>query len=384
MPDNSYASYENNNGLRRFYSCQLCDWVKSITGKKPNVYIPKTFTWSADSLANYYSIKLSKIAEKQLKRDHHDEEMHFHNGIAGSSSISMFEVFRSEKYATICVYEYYGLSSMYHYFYKYSYYTVEVNNAGAIHLVFNSIFNEEYTNDVLKMLAEGLVEARFGLGKQVEDYQGDFSELKTDHVALVPEGVLFYYAPYEQGSFSEGQINVILPYDSIIDFLNPAILECVGQAYHKDMFAREEYDYDGLDTDSLLQSFFQNNESFEKEISMIGSNVVISAFSEDKKVRLFTIDWGGLYATGTSYVIYRDDEANLIVKKIAEIKPALEGGGVDLSGLYLSVNNTNNGYAVNGIIGFSRAESELCYDTLFVSNDFLESDCFDIYDYHVK
>ena len=62
MPDNSYASYENNNGLRRFYSCQLCDWVESITGKKPNVYIPKTFTWSADSLAHYYSIKLSEIA----------------------------------------------------------------------------------------------------------------------------------------------------------------------------------------------------------------------------------------------------------------------------------------------------------------------------------
>ena len=78
------------------------------------------------------------------------------------------------------------------------------------------------------MLAKGLVEARFGIGKQVVDYHGDFSELKTDQVALIPEGVLFYYAPYEQGSFSEGQINVILPYDSIVDFVNPDILGIVG------------------------------------------------------------------------------------------------------------------------------------------------------------
>lgn len=224
MPDNSYASYENNNGLRRFYSCQLCDWVKSITGKKPNVYIPKTFTWSADSLANYYSIKLSKIAEKQLKSDHHDEAMHFHNGIAGSSSISMFEVFRNEKYATICVYEYYGLSSMYHYFYKYSYYTVEVNNAGAISLGFNRIFKKEFANSVLELLAKGLVDARFGLGKQFEDYNRDFLELKTDQVALLPEGVIFYYAPYEQGCFAEGQINVILPYEQVEQFLESEIL----------------------------------------------------------------------------------------------------------------------------------------------------------------
>ena len=95
---------------------------------------------------------------------------------------------------------------------------------------------------------------------------------------------------------------------------------------------------------------------------------------------MFTIDWGGSYATGTSYIVYRDDDSNLTVKKIAEIKPAVEGG-VDLSALYLSVNNTINGYLVNGVIGFSRAESELYYDTLFVSKDFLESDRFDIDDY---
>ena len=99
---------------------------------------------------------------------------------------------------------------------------------------------------------------------------------------------------------------------------------------------------------------------------------------------MFTIDWGGLYATGTSYIVYRNDESNLKIKKIAEIKPAVEGGGVDLSGLYLSVNNTVNGYSVNGIIGFTRSGSELCYDTLFVSKDFLESDCFEIYDYQIE
>lgn len=151
--------------------------------------------------------------------------------------------------------------------------------------------------------------------------------------------------------------------------------------YNIDMFAKEEYDYDDLDADSLLQSFFQNKESFGKEISKIGSWTVISAFSEDTKVRLFTIDWGGTYATGTSYIIYRGDESNLTVKKIAEIKPAVEGGGVDLSALYLSVNNTTNGYLVNGIIGFNRSEPDLVYDTLFVSKDFLESDCFNIDDY---
>lgn len=229
MPDNSFKSYKNNNGLRRFYSCQLCDWVESTTGKKPNVYIPKTFTWSADSLAHYYSIKLREIAGKQLKRDHQVTDSHYQHGIAGYSSISMFEVFRNEKYATICVYEYYGLSGMYHYYYKYSYYTVDINDGGAVYLGFNRIFKKKSANSVLELLAKGLVEARFGIGKQVEDYHGDFSELKTDQVALVPEGVLFYYAPYEQGSFSEGQINVILPYDSIVDFVNPDILEIVGQ-----------------------------------------------------------------------------------------------------------------------------------------------------------
>lgn len=34
ISDNSHASYRNNNGLRRFYSCQLSNWVESITGKK--------------------------------------------------------------------------------------------------------------------------------------------------------------------------------------------------------------------------------------------------------------------------------------------------------------------------------------------------------------
>ncbi len=230
IPDNSYASYKNNNGLTRFYYCQLSNWVESITGKKTNVYIPKTFTWSADSLTHYFSIKLSEIAGKQLKRDHHVTDSHYQHGIAGHSSISMFEVFRNEKYATICVYENYGLSGMYHYYYKYSYYTVDINDGGAIYLGFNRIFKKESADSVLELLAKGLVEARFGIGKQVEDYHGDFSELKTDQVALVPEGVLFYYAPYEVGSFSEGQINVILPYESIVDFLNPDILNFVKKA----------------------------------------------------------------------------------------------------------------------------------------------------------
>lgn len=203
-------------------------------------------------------------------------------------------------------------------------------------------------------------------------YSGSYNQWNVKTLdGLEKVGVVYFPDPYRKDCFW-------MTPDELAKYC-PTFIKRLE--YNKDMFAREEYDYDGVDTDSLLISFFQNNESFEKEISKIGSWTVISAFSDDKKVRLFTIDWGGSYATGTSYIIYRGDESSLTVKKIAEIKPAVEGGGVDLSGLYLSVNNTDNGYSVNGIIGFNRSESELVYDTLFVSKDFLESDRFDIDDY---
>lgn len=206
-------------------------------------------------------------------------------------------------------------------------------------------------------------------------YSGSYNQWREKNLdGLERVGVVYFPDPYRKDCFW-------MTPDELAKYC-PTFIKRLE--YNKDMFAREEYDYDDLDTDSLLLSFFQNNESFEKEISKIGSWTVISAFSDDKKVRLFTIDWGGLYATGTSYIVYRNDESNLKIKKIAEIKPAVEGGGVDLSGLYLSVNNTVNGYSVNGIIGFTRSGSELCYDTLFVSKDFLESDCFDIYDYQIE
>lgn len=227
IPASSITSYENNNGLRRFYSCQLCDWVESFTGEKSSVCIPKTFTWTSDSLALYYGNQILDIVHPKLEMQHDKDEFHFEGGFDGEVSISMFEVFRNEKYATICVYEHYGLSGMYHYYYKYSYYTVDVNDSEVVYLHFKSIFKEDSTNDVLQKLAHGLVEARFGLGKQVEDYCGDYSELITDHVALVSNGVLFYYAPYEEGCFSEGQINVILPYDSVASYLQPDILSFV-------------------------------------------------------------------------------------------------------------------------------------------------------------
>lgn len=206
-------------------------------------------------------------------------------------------------------------------------------------------------------------------------YSGSYNQWNVKTLnGLEKVGVVYFPDPYRKDCFW-------MTPDELAKYC-PTFIKRLE--YNKDMFAREEYDYDDLDTDSLLLSFFQNDESFEKEISKIGSWTVISAFSDDKKVRLFTIDWGGLYATGTSYIVYRNDESNLKIKKIAEIKPAVEGGGVDLSGLYLSVNNTVNGYSVNGIIGFTRSGSELCYDTLFVSKDFLESDCFDIYDYQIE
>lgn len=202
-------------------------------------------------------------------------------------------------------------------------------------------------------------------------YTGSYNQWKVKTLdGLERVGVVYFPYPYRKDCFW-------MTPDELAKYC-PTFIKRLE--YNKDIFAREEYDYDDVDTDSLLQSFFQTNESFEQEISKIGSWTVISSFSDDKKVRLFTIDWGGAIATGTSYIIYRDEESNITVKKIAEIKPSVDGG-VDLSSLYLSVNNAINGYSVNGIFGYSRVESEYLYDTLFVSKDFLESDCFDIYDY---
>lgn len=202
-------------------------------------------------------------------------------------------------------------------------------------------------------------------------YSGSYNQWNVKTLnGLERVGVVYFPYPYRKDCF-------MMTPDELAKYC-PTFIKRLE--YNKDLFDRKEYDYDDVNTDSLLQSFFQTNESFEQEISKIGSWTVISSFSDDKKVRLFTIDWGGAIATGTSYIIYQDNESKITVKKIAEIRPSVDGG-VDLSALYLSVNNAINGYSVNGICGYSRVESEYLYDTLFVSKDFLESDCFDIYDY---
>ena len=95
-------------------------------------------------------------------------------------------------------------------------------DSNGIPLKFEDIFIKGSENRV-----NGLLNERFD--KEYEKKNGQKPEphdpynLVGDNCAIVKEGVLFYYPPYQLGCGAEGQYNLILEYDEIEDLLKENI-----------------------------------------------------------------------------------------------------------------------------------------------------------------
>lgn len=223
MPDNSYRSWTENNNYRRYYSIILTDWFHNAIDKKLKVYLPKTFEWTCDSTVSYHKGRVEKYLKPLFKKEHTKDE--FQEGCRyGSFSLFVAECYRWGQYATLYICESSAVNGSYHGYYKCNYFTIPRDSGGGVPLRFNNIVKEEYSNEVLKLLAEGILEKRNGVGKQIEDYNGDYSSLKTDQVAIIQEGLVFYFNPYEIGSYAEGEIFVVLPFDKVKNMLNENLL----------------------------------------------------------------------------------------------------------------------------------------------------------------
>lgn len=135
---------------------------------------------------------------------------------------------------------------------------------------------------------------------------------------------------------------------------------------------------DDWDLDSLVLTTFHDTYSYMTEISRIDHlgqyHKIYSSYSEDDKVRFFSVHCGGTMNSGTAYVLYRKSEKELVVKKIAYMEQDPEGG-IDCPALFVEIHNSDGGYSAFGVFSFS-STGEAFGVTLFVSNEFLNSNRF--------
>lgn len=82
-------------------------------------------------------------------------------------------------------------------------------------LKYYDIFRPNTKSEVLKLLKKQYkLQSRDGFA----DYKWTTNDI-GNNLALVKEGVLFYYVPYSIGCGAEGQYNLILKYEDIANLL---------------------------------------------------------------------------------------------------------------------------------------------------------------------
>lgn len=127
--------------------------------------------------------------------------------------------------------------------------------------------------------------------------------------------------------------------------------------------------------DSAMMQFLNTTRSFDMVLDCQNWHRLRVSTSEDNMARLITIPGRGTMTWGESYIQYRKDNGTIALKKIAYDEPN-EDGGRSFPALFIELHNCKKGgYEAYGIFSFSSTE-ELLYDTLYVSQEFLESDQF--------
>lgn len=147
----------------------------------------------------------------------------------------------------------------------------------------------------------------------------------------------------------------------------------------------EEYPVDSVAIDNeneeerlSIEQLFGSEDSFEAT-----PDGFVYSLSEDKKARLITEPGTGRMVTGDSYIQFKRDNGDFILKEVAHSRQA-EEGGVEFPSLFKEIHKVADGYKLYGIFCFGSAEDEVFKDTMFISNDFLDSDFQDYYDYKMN
>lgn len=202
-PDTKLSWFSEGDSERRWISVALCEWENRLLNKKPRVYIPKTLNWSGDSLCNYYGKRFLKNVDP----------------IQGYASASISIVKRCERfdYATYYYQEIEYLGGA-HEMYRYGFATVSKSNSSGMHLSFDDIIKKECQDSVYSMVAHRL--KPFILTDVTED---NFARLKIDQIALLPEGVVFFFYPYDVECFAADNIFVIIPYAEMEGMLREGV-----------------------------------------------------------------------------------------------------------------------------------------------------------------
>lgn len=106
----------------------------------------------------------------------------------------------------------------------------------------------------------------------------------------------------------------------------------------------------------------------------IQGNNIRGVLAADRRMKLVYFKGLGTMCTGHSYALYKKDNGTCTVKCLA-CPEECDSGGMSFPYLYFAVDVLDDGYACRGTASFSSI-SEVFYDTLHVSKQFLESDQF--------
>lgn len=144
----------------------------------------------------------------------------------------------------------------------------------------------------------------------------------------------------------------------------------------------EEYPVDSGTIDNGIEDDdFNFVKLFGSEESFVATpDGFLYSLSEDKKARLITELGDGSMVTGISCIQFKRENGEFVLKNVAYPRQA-EEGGVVFPSLFKEIHKVADGYKLYGTFSFGSDEDEVYKDTMFISNDFLNSDFSDYYDY---
>lgn len=125
----------------------------------------------------------------------------------------------------------------------------------------------------------------------------------------------------------------------------------------------------GDNDDSIAVLLLNSLASGDSIVDIPGITVDRSA---DGRLFLVAISNGGTMCSGTTYVLYKKDTGDGVVKKVAYAKEC-EEGGVEFPMLYRNIRETDKGYVLIGRFSFS-SNDEVYEGELPLSQEYLEGD----------
>lgn len=209
---------------------------------------------TALSMLDYYGIKYINKLNKHIP-------VYVTDSLAFQTSISFSRIAETDRFVTYREFQYHNnplYSAMAHAAYQESFYTYSKESYDR--LSFDSIFTSSGTQPVKELLLQRLALAfteRREEKQTVADVLQSAAELSSVYemvqasidengyslpsiaikdfpigeIALLPNGVLFFYPKYMISYGYEGEYTIILPYNEILKYLRPEIKRVVGTFY---------------------------------------------------------------------------------------------------------------------------------------------------------